>query len=850
MTDRTSTLASSWWSVPKEELVNALHVNVQTGLARTQIDDYRSRFGSNTVEEIRPTSTGRLVLEGIRQPMMILLLSIAGISLLFGKLVEAVVMLFVVVAYVAVEFINKFRSDRTMARLRELTAPTTRVIREGWIREIPTTSVVVGDVLVLSEGSRVPADARLIESVGLLVNEAPLTGESSLQGKRADVALAPDTPVAERVNSVFSGTTVLSGEGKALVTAVGEKSEFGGIAKEVAKTQRERTILQAAMGQLAKTLAILAILVSALIPLIGFLRGLNFQEMTITWLALTFLMIPGQPPIIITVALALASFELAKKNLVIKRLRGAETLGQVTALLTDKTGTITENRMTVTGFILPDGSVGSQKGLSEDVKRGIALSVPRYSNDPTDTAMREALGELDLLTGGRQPSSFKGFSEDTPWRTLSYENGAGAFQAIAGKPELLIGASKLPAEQDSKLKAELEKQAQMGKRVVAYAFRDAGGGNALEGAHLLALAVLEDRVRPGVDEALKELQDAGITTFIVTGDHPVTTRAVAEQIGLKSESVSGTQLENMSDEEMHEVLRTERVFARVTPSQKLRLVERLRAEGEVVAVIGDGINDAPALRAADASIAMGEIGTDLAKETADLVLTDDNYIHLPEAVSVGRKALDNFRKGLTYYLSAKAILISIFVVPLVLGIPFPFAPIHIILTELLMDLASSTIFVTEVAEPDIMNRPPQRMSNFLNASVGLRILRNGVGLAAGILVIYLVLYYRTQDVTLAQTAAFTTWLLGHILLAMNLKQERMPLLKQGPFSNRFAAFWLCGMIGLSLVMTLTSPLHSYLKTTTLPLSVWMGSISIAIVATFWIELVKLLKWKRSIWPSV
>ena len=366
--DNNSAGISSWWSVPKEELIDTLNVNVQSGLARVQIEDNRKRFGSNTVEEIKPTSIGRLIIEGIRQPMMILLLSIAGISLLFGRLVEALVMIFVVVAYVAVEFIKKFRSDRTMTRLRELTSPTTRVIRDSQIQEITTVDVVVGDVLVLSEGSRIPVDARLIESFGLLVNEAPLTGESSLQEKRADVVLTLEIAVAERVNGVFSGTTVLSGEGKALVMAVGEKSEFGRIAKEVARTQRERTVLQTSMGQLARTLAILALIVSALIPLIGFLRGLNFQEMVITWLALTFLMIPGQPPIIITMALALASFELAKKNLIVKRLRGAETLGQITVLLTDKTGTITENRMRVAVFILPDGSEKNREELPKDIR--------------------------------------------------------------------------------------------------------------------------------------------------------------------------------------------------------------------------------------------------------------------------------------------------------------------------------------------------------------------------------------------------------------------------------------------------------------------------------------------------
>jgi Ca2+-transporting ATPase len=328
---------------------------------------------------------------------------------------------------------------------------------------------------------------------------------------------------------------------------------------------------------------------------------------------------------------------------------------------------------------------------------------------------------------------------------------------------------------------------------------------------------------------------------LVTGDHLTTASTIARNVGIDGDAIQGEQFESLPDDKIQQRLLSLGVLARTSPSQKQRLVDLLEKTGSTVAVIGDGINDAPALRAANVGIAMGEIGTGLAKETADLILTDDNYVHLPDTISIGRKALDNFRKGLTYYLTAKSILLVIFLVPLALGVPFPLAPIHIILTELLMDLASSTIFVTEVMEPGILKRPPQVIRNFLNWRIGLRIARNGLPLALGILGIYLWLYYSTADVTLAQTAAFATWLLGHIMLALNLKQERTPLLRQGMFSNRFAIGWLVGMISLALAMTTVPVLREFLKTATVPLHIWGVIIFTVIVCTWWIELAKWIR---------
>jgi len=843
--DSKTIILPSWWSLPKERILENLNVSPKNGLSIEQIQKNRATFGSNTLRELKPTSVWRLVLEGIRQPMMVLLLSIAAISFTFREPVEGLVMLFVVAAYILVEFINKLRSDRTMSHLRELTQPTTKVIRGGKEQEIPTADVVVGDITILSTGVRVPADARLLESSGLMVDEASLTGESLPVSKEAEAEVVEESNLAERVNSVFSGTTVSDGEGKALVLAVGEQSELGKIAEAVGTARKEQTPLQQAMTRLVKYLALFAVIVSFIVPFVGYLRGLDLQQVVLTWLALTFLMVPGQPPVIITMALALASFELARMNVVVKRLRGAEALGSVTSIVTDKTGTLTENKMRLERFILPDGSEVAPQDSSRTLKEAVSLALPEYLNDPTDRAIAETLTK-DFTQTKPSPLLFEGFSQGHPWRTLTYGSEAGYVHAIAGEPELLIKSSTIDLEEKERLLNLLKAEGDRGSRVVAYASLKSKSMklDRLEEIGLLALAVLDDPVRPETKEAVAALTAAGVKTFVVTGDHPATTKAVAERIMLAGEIVTGEQVVKMSDKELEDKLRTVRLFARTSPTQKLRLVKSLQSLGEEVAVIGDGVNDAPAIRSANVGVAMGQIGTDLAKETADLVLTDDNYSHILDGVAIGRKAIDNFRKGLTYYLSAKAILLSIFIVPLALGIPFPLAPIHIIFTELLMDLASSTIFVTEVAEPDVLQRLPKKTSDYLNRSIMLRILQNGAALAFGILAIYLSIYYQTGNVILAQTAAFVTWLLGHILLALNLKQEQEPLLKQGLFSNHFGTFWFLGMITLTILVTNAPVLFPYTKTTSLSATIWLEITFIVLITTFWIEIKKLLKRQR------
>ncbi len=862
----TDNLPEDWWSIPAEELLNSLNVDIQLGLTPNQVIQNREKFGSNQLEDRGPTSLWTLFWESVKSPMMVLLLTIAGISLALGQYTEAIVMIFVVAMYVGVHLLNKARSDRTMARLREVQTPKTIVLRDGEQQEVDFEEVVVGDILPLRSGTRIPADARLVDSAGLIVNESTLTGESAPVHKKAEDTIKPDSPLAERKTAIFAGTSVMDGIGKALVLAVGEHTELGHIAELSTLRDTELTPLQKEMNGLAKTLAFVAVGVSLLVPLAGLLRGFNFQQMVLTWLSLTFLMVPGQPPIIISMALALAALELARKKVIVRRLQGAETLGSVNIVLSDKTGTMTENKMQLFAILFADGTLSEFEKLDPNQQNQVdkffetaRLSIPENTNDPTDLAILDAvegLNNFEYTQPGHLVDQI-GFSRSGTYRRLEYSQEGSHLIYVTGRPEYIIDRSNRrlsshAAEKQIKTWHEDERKeiinqltelAKQGKRITAYAYRE----NSLPESEpknliFVGAAVISDPIRPEVKDALKNLKDAGVRTVMVTGDIPETAGFVAHEVGIDGESIiTGQEFESMPNDVQEKMIQEKSVFARTTPEQKLNLVQVFQRLGETVAVTGDGINDAPALNTAHVGIAMGQKGTDVAKEAADLILTNDNLAHLPDGVAIGRKAYDNFAKGITYYLSAKAILLSIFIFPLLVGVPFPLAPIQIIFTELLMDLASSTIFVTEAAEPDVMKRKPRPKGPFLSKQVTKRILRNMVGLTIAILVVYfgsLTLGYQIQS---ARTAAFSTWLLGHIILALNLKQEKTPLFKQGLLSNRFAVGWLIGMIAFVLAMTLIPFVQSILDTTHLSTLQWGMVIIGALFASSWLEG---LKWIR------
>jgi len=819
----------SWQSLSIENILKNISIDLSVGLSAEQIQNNRKEFGENKISEIKPRTRFSIILETFQEPMMLLLLAIGILAFIFGKIGSAIAMVLEVIIYALLELINKFRTDRLMTHLKNLASPTVKVLRSGNVVEIPDHEVVVGDIILLFEGVSVCADALLIKGFGITAQEASLTGESLPVEK---ITFANMNDIAKHENIVFAGTTIVGGEGIAVVIAIGDQTEIGKIAHQVQLYTQEETILQKSMNQLAKILAIAAIVTSIIIPLIGILHGFEFEEMVLTWLALTFLMIPCQPPIIITMALSLAAFLLAKKHVIAKRLFGIEGIGQVSIIVSDKTGTITKSNLTFDGFCTVDGV---QQQLSSQMQEKIRLALPDFCSHVMDVAVLQALQEQKKI---KTPIKFLGFKSDHMFRDVVYQNNGQYLHMITGSPEKLLSSSQILPDQKKKIIEFIDQKAQAGCKLVAYASCISEDQNLIELKNLnfLAVASVKDPVRPGVKEAIEELMQASISTVIVTGDHQLTAQAVATDIGLKGDVVTGSEFDQLDDQAVFQRCKSSTIFARMTAMQKLRLVEILKKNGESVGVIGDGVNDAPAIRAANVGIAMGVIGTDLAKDVADLILTDDNYIHLPDAISISRTALDNFKKGLTFYLAAKLVLLIIFVVPLLFGIPFPLSPIHIILIELLLDVASSTMFVVQPSEPDVMHRLSEKIQDFLRWPLLKDLFKYAMPLAVGILGLYCYNFYQHGTAT-AQTVALIAWLLGHILLAYNLTQKKRTTIKQG-WSNSISLFWIVFMIVCSWVVTSTSNIHFYMKTTDLGTSQWLSIVIVVIITTFWIEVMK------------
>ncbi len=850
-----------WHTATVDEVNTELASNLADGLTEQEAKARLARVGHNTLGEEPKEIFWKEFFEELRQPMVLMLLVTGVLYAVWGELADAITIFAIILALNTVEAVNEQRSKKTIAGLRKLAEPTTSLRRGGHYQEVPVEQVVPGDLIMLQGGRRVPADARLVEAYGLCVDESALTGESLPVEKAADSLAPPDSPLAERNNMVYSSTLVTRGKGAALVVATGMNTEIGRIAGMARQVKEPRTPLQLMMDELSKALVGFALGFSALVPLVGILIAHQPpQQMLLTGLSLAFATIPEELPIIITMVLALGAFRLSKKHAIVKRLNAVESLGSVTVIATDKTGTLTENRMEVIAFApqeLEDRMLKICLLCNDAVQNGAD-----FAGDPVDVALMRAAQEAgqEAQAVRRDNPILSEYTFDNARRRMSvvYQNDGQQWVAVKGAPEALLprcsqqfeGQAIIPMTNASR-QAILERVAQMatdGLRVIALAEQALAKNRPTQeevesDLTFVGLVGLADPPRPEVHSAITTCRRAGIRTIMITGDHPLTARSIGRQVGLDSDGavIAGPELDRLSESELEELVKHTSIYARTTPEHKLRIVRALQALGERVAVTGDGINDALALSAANIGVAMGETGTDVAREASAMVLADDNFTTIAKAVEEGRLIFENLKKGVRYYLTCKLALVLITLLPTLLLIPVPFAPVQIILMELFMDLMAAAAFVAEGAEADWLDQAPRDpKAKFMDRAMIGSIVAPSLGLFVAVTAAYLSTWYGTHDLVVSQTVAFFAWLIGHVLLAFNMRSERQPVLQLGLGSNRWMLAWGAAVVLFLVLISLIPGAQLLMKVTQLAGRQWAMILGATFVGTFWLEIKKII----------
>lgn len=864
------------YTQPPKDVASALGSDPDRGLTDQEAATRLNRYGKNTLVQEKEIRFLDILKEEITEPMILLLLAIGVVYSVLGVvtgdgLTDAATIIVIIILLVLAEVWNEYRAKRSISSLRSLAPPTATVLRNGQPVEVQTAMLVPGDVLILKVGQRIPADARIIEAFGLEVDESSLTGESFPASKDASTVLPQETRVTDQTNMVFTGTVVTRGRAKAIVTDTGIGTELGRISGITKAAKEPKTALQLAMKQLSKTLVWVAVFFAILIPALAYVRGISSTaplspgEAVLYGLSLAFVVIPEELPIIITMVLGVGSIVLSRKGAIVKRLRAAETLGNVTIIATDKTGTLTENKMRVEHLYF-DGSIRASGEFKENEKAALrtaflasdAASASSQSN-PMSKAILERLKQSGVdaqtLTESWVLKSELSFNGNRKLASYIYQYGNSTVALSSGAPERILQRSTriLLEGQETQLTDALRleaskavaKMAHGGERLLAFGYHritaETPSQEIEQELVLVGIVGFIDPPRREVLEAIRNCQQAGIRVIMITGDHPETARAIAGQVGISNLKVlAGAEMATMTDAELKRALKITHVFARTTPEDKLRIVKLLKETGEVVAVTGDGINDAPALKEAHIGIAMGIRGTDVAKEASSMILTDDNFATIETAVSEGRRLYSNLRKGVRYYLACKVALVSIFLVPIILGIPLPFAPIQIIVLELFMDLAASATFVAEPQEKGTMKKPPaDPAQKFMDKTMLRPLIIGALSLFIAVTITYLFAYYTNPDVTYARTVAFATWMLGHIFLALNFRSENTPLLKQGILTNKVMLLWALLVVIVLVVGTVLPFTQTALQITSLTGVDWVIVAVVAFAATFWMELKKM-----------
>lgn len=827
-----------WHTMQAEKVLQELSVGEAQGLTTSEALTRFEKYGPNQLTVTRRASPWLLLLEQFKNVLVIILIVAVGLSAVLGHEIEAIAIGVIVLFAVLLGFIQEFRAERAIEALRNMAAPMATVLRDGKEQEIPAHAVVPGDIVLLTAGDRIPADGRVIRSQSLHADEAALTGESVPVEKDAVPLAAADLPIGDRRNMVFAGTAITYGRGRAVVTETAMQTEFGKIAGMLESVETADTPLQVNLDRLGKSLAKAALIIVIVISGLGIFRGQPILEMLIFGIALAVAVVPEALPAVVTISLAIGVQRMAKRHALIRRLPAVETLGSTSIICSDKTGTLTKDEMTVRKIYVSGdmvdvtGSGYEPRGkfqwngtdaqptealrvllragaLASDTKLMHEKGVFAIQGDPTEGAIIVAAAKAglmkDLLDLEIPRTAEIPFTSETKRMTTLHKTSSGNVAYAKGAPEVILdsctnvlstnGVQPLTAEARKEVLSAARGMADSALRVLGIAMKEnVDIGSAETGMTFLGLIGMMDPPRKEAKEAVALCRHAGIKVIMITGDHPATAKAVARELGILDGGrvVTGMDLQAMSSEEFARAVEMIDVYARVSPAHKLTIVEALQKKGHVVAMTGDGVNDAPALKKADIGIAMGITGTDVTKEAAAMMLTDDNFASIVAAVEEGRGIFGNIKKYLMYLLSSNIGEIGLMTAASMFGLPLPLSAVQILYVNLATDGLPALALAVDPPESDLMRRMPRnpRASIFTRPTVALM-------LAGGLwsMIVNFGLFFWAlrsgYELSTAMTMTFVSLVLIQFFKAYNFRSDRHSVLRR-PFANKWlntAVLW-------------------------------------------------------------
>lgn len=820
-----------FFSLSPADAAKELQVDASSGLTKEEAEKRIEKYGHNRLEGGKEKSLIQMILEQLKDFLVIILMIAAVISIFLGEALEGIIILAIVVLNTFLGVYQENKASNALKALKEMASPHAKVLRGGQIIEVPSSDVVPGDIAILEAGDYVPADLRLIESVNLKIDEAALTGESVPVEKDASAVLAEDASLGDRINCGYMGTVITYGRGRGVITETGMQTQMGNIAGMLNDTPDESTPLQKKLDSLGKVLGIVCLAICVVIFLLGLLHGMELFDIFMTSVSLAVAAIPEGLTVVVTVVLAMGMQKMVKCNAIIKRLSAVETLGSTTVICSDKTGTLTQNKMTIqklydaSGHYNVSGTGYSPEGEITDEAGNVPASFPDrliegalLCNDATyDPANQTIVGDpteaamvVLAYKHGMKKAEWESryprvqeipFDSDRKLMSTFHKIGDSITMYTKGAPDELLRRCTRIEEKgvvnpltDAKREEILgvnQDMAQSALRVIGVAYRTMNEADpSPESENDLIFVGLVGMIDPPREEAKAAIdvcKTAGIQVKMITGDHKITASAIGAQLGIETDrTVEGREINEMTDEQLRECVKTTNVFARVSPEHKVRLVDAVRANGNIAAMTGDGVNDAPSLKHADIGVAMGITGTDVSKEAADMILTDDNFASIVRAVAEGRTIYANIRKVVGFLLSCNIGEILVIFLAMLTNLPTPLVAIQLLSINLITDAFPAFALGMEKEEPGTMNRKPRDPSEpIVDKKMTVAVLIQSIALALGTLGSFVYGLYVHDSLDVARTACFLTLVLGELLRAYSARSESTSVFKMKVFENSY-----------------------------------------------------------------